>query len=62
MKQVLYIIATLVIAWYLYHLAVAIVGIVFAWLLPAAIVTGAIYVLYVTVGKKAISGGRQTLP
>jgi len=62
LKQVLYIIATLVIGWYLYHIAVSVLAFLYYAVLPFAIVTGVIYLLYVTVGKKAISGGRRTLP
>jgi len=61
-KNLLTLVATVVIAWYLYHIAVGILAIVLYWLVPAAIVTGVIYLLYVTVGKKAIGGGRRTLP
>jgi len=62
LKQILYIIATLVIAWYLFHVVTGILAFVYYAILPFAIVTGIIYALYVTVGKKAISGGRRTLP
>lgn len=53
---------TIVIAWYLYHIAVSILMMVLYWLVPLAAVTGVIYLLYITVGKRVIEGGRRTLP
>ena len=40
------------------HLAISIL----VSLIPLAIVVGGVYVLYQVVGKKALGGGRRTLP
>lgn len=61
-KTVLSLVLTVVIAWWLLQIAYSIVMAVVYWLLPLAVVTGILYVLYTTVGKKIIGSGRRTLP
>jgi hypothetical protein len=61
-KKVLLLIA-MAIAAYLVLKIVLHIALGLIWnLLPFALVGGAVYVLYVAYGRKALGGGRRTLP
>jgi hypothetical protein len=61
-KNVLLLVGGLIAAYVVLGLVLKLALGILGMIMPVLIVGGVIYVLYLTVGRKALGGGRRTLP
>ena len=60
--KVLVVLGALIAAYILLGMVLKLAGAILALIMPVLVVGGIVYVLYAVYGRKALSGGKRTLP